>query len=70
MSLLPSRIALVVAAALLSLLAAATTASADLRIPTLGEATTLSQIPGSTSYGAAVSSDGNTTFGLLRWWRA
>jgi len=62
MSLLPSRIALVVAAALLSLLAAATTASADLRIPTLGEATTLSQIPGSTSYGAAVSSDGNTTF--------
>ena len=49
MSLLPSRIALVVAAALLSLLAAATTASADLRIPTLGEATTLSTIPGSTS---------------------
>ena len=62
MSLLPSRIALVVAAALLSLLAAATTASADLRIPTLGEATTLSTIPDSTSWGSAIGSDGNTTF--------
>ena len=62
MSLLPSRIALVVAAALLSLLAAATTASADLRIPTLGEATTLSQLPESVSWGSAMASDGNATF--------
>ena len=61
MSLLP-RIALVVAAALCSLLGVAATASADLRIPTLGEATTLSTEPDSVSWGAAMASDGNATF--------
>ncbi len=61
MSLLP-RLALTVAAALLSLLGAAATASADLRIPTLGEATTLSTLPDSTAWGASINTDGNTTF--------
>ena len=56
------RLALAVAAALLSLLGVAATASADLRIPTLGEATTLSQLPESVSWGSAMASDGNATF--------
>ena len=62
MSLLPTRLALAVAAALISLLGVAATASADLRIPTLGEATTLSTLPESVSWGSATSSDGNATF--------
>ena len=62
MSLLPTRLALAVAATLLSLLGVAAMASADLRIPTLGEATTLSQIPESVSWGSATASDGNETF--------
>src|SRR5690349_10131976 len=62
MSLLPTRLALAVAATLLSLLGVAATASADLRIPTLGEATTLSQLPDSVSWGSAMASDGNATF--------
>ena len=51
MSHLPTRLALAVAAALIALLGAAATASADLRIPTLGEATTLSTLPESVSLG-------------------
>src|SRR4029079_12897504 len=62
MSLLTHRLALAVAATLLSLLGVAATASADLRIPTLGEATTLTQIPESVSWGSATASDGNATF--------
>ena len=62
MSLLPTRLALAVAAALIALLGVAATASADLRIPTLGEATTLSTLPESVSWGSATSSDGNATF--------
>ena len=57
-----SHVAAVAASALAIALGAAATASADLRIPTLGEATKLTTTPESTSYGAAVSSDGNATF--------
>src|SRR3712207_1406085 len=53
---------LALAATLLSLLGVAAPASADLRIPTLGEATTISTMPDSRSFGGTIATDGNTTF--------